>query len=48
MNRSVATTERNVTEINADSNIRSIDLTERIVSRFEEEYNIDNEIWLFY
>ena len=35
-------------ETDIDSNIRSIDLSERIVSRFDERYNIDNKIRLFY
>ena len=48
MNRSVATTKINLTETDVDSNIRSIDLLERIVSRFEEGYDTDNEIGPFY
>ena len=44
LNRSVAATETNMTETDVYSNIRSIDLSERIVLRFQEGYDTNNEI----
>ena len=43
LNRSVATTEIDVMETDMDSNVRSIDLLEKITIRFDEGYDIDNE-----
>ena len=44
LNRSVAATETNMTETDVYSNIRSIDLSERIVLRFQRGYDTNNEI----